>query len=295
MTRGPLTVSARRWGPYAVARCSWWPISSWRPGGSPTPRTGAAYATWALNHSVYSDVIRLELVHFLHGAEVVHPLPYVHARIEYPVLLGFALWLPTWLPGGPASWLAATGLMTAAATFGSIALLRRQHPASAWWIAASPALLFDAAINWDLIGVAFLVAGVVYFGERRYGLSGGATARGHVLQALPGGGGPDGPGRPGGPVVAVPRSPESTRGPGGTRRGPVRVIPGPRQVADPLRRGRGRGDGAPRGPGPVQHPLVHPVQQPAVAEGLGLGAGGPGARPVSLAPPGRSTASRCSW
>ena len=101
------------------------------------------------------------------------------------MLLGFALWLPTWLPGGPASWLAATGTLTAAATFGSIALLRRQHPPSAWWIAASPALLLDAGINWDLIGVAFLVGGVVWFGERRYRLSGASTAAGSCFKLFP--------------------------------------------------------------------------------------------------------------
>ena len=143
------------------------------------------YATWSLDHGVYSDVIRLGLAHYIHAGQVVRPLPYLHDRIEYPVLLGFALWLPTWLPGGPASWLAATGVMTAAATFGSIALLRRHHPPSAWWIAASPALLLDAAINWDLIGVVLLVGAVVWFGERRYGWSGGSTAAGTCFKLFP--------------------------------------------------------------------------------------------------------------
>ncbi len=73
--------------------------------------------------------------------------------------------------------------MTAAATFGSIALLRRHHPASAWWIAASPALLLDAGINWDLIGIVFLVGAVVWFGERRYRLSGAVHRRRHAASS----------------------------------------------------------------------------------------------------------------
>ncbi len=185
MSRGPIAAPARRWGPYVLAGVLLLVDFLLVARGLAHATDGRAYALWALDHSVYSDVVRLGLAHYVHGGQVVHPLPYVHSRIEYPVLLGFALWLPTWLPGGPASWLAATGAMTAAATFGSIALLRRRHPSSAWWIAASPALLLDAGVNWDLIGVAFLVAGVVCFGERRYRWSGGSTAAGTCFKLFP--------------------------------------------------------------------------------------------------------------
>jgi hypothetical protein len=185
VTPGPLAVPARRWGPYALAGALLLVDFAMVARGLSHAPDGPVYATWSLDHSVYSDVIRLGLVHYVHGARVVHPLPYLHDRIEYPVLLGLTLWLPTWLPGGPSSWLAATGVLTAAATFGSIALLRRQHPSSVWWMAASPALLLDAGINWDLIGVVFLVGGVVFFGERRYRLSGGSTAVGTCFKLFP--------------------------------------------------------------------------------------------------------------
>lgn len=185
MTRGPLAASARRWGPYTLAGALLLVDFLMVARGLAHTPDEQTYAVWALDHSVYSDVVRLGLAHYVHGGQVVHPLPYVHSRIEYPVLLGFTLWLPTWLPGGPASWLAAAGVMTAAATFGSIALLRRRDPGSVWWIAASPALLLDAGINWDLIGVAFLVAGVVCFGERRYRWSGVSTAVGTCFKLFP--------------------------------------------------------------------------------------------------------------
>ena len=185
MTPGHLAVPARRWGPYALAGVLLLVDYAWLARGLSHTTDGRTYAVWSLDHHVYSDVVWLGLTHYVHGLQFVHPLPYVHDRIEYPVLLGFTLWLPDLLPGGPASWLAAAGLLTAAATFGSIALVRRQGAGSAWWIAASPALLLDAGINWDLIGILFLVGGVVWFGERRYRLSGAATAAGTFFKLFP--------------------------------------------------------------------------------------------------------------
>ncbi len=183
MSRDPLGVSAGRWGPYAVAGALI--LGDFLLLSRGLTHANAGYKTWSLDHGVYSDSIKLSLDHYVRGAHVIHPLPYLHDRIEYPVLLGFALWLPAWLPGGPPTWFAAAGLMTAAATFGSIALIRRRAPRSVWWIAASPALLLDAGINWDLIGILFLVGGVVWFGERRFGLSGASTAAGTFFKLFP--------------------------------------------------------------------------------------------------------------
>ena len=53
---------------------------------------GAGYRFWSFQHHCYSDVIALHGDRYLGGA---HPLPYLEDRIEYPVLLGLALWLPS--------------------------------------------------------------------------------------------------------------------------------------------------------------------------------------------------------
>jgi hypothetical protein len=179
----PSVISTSRWGPYVVAGVLLLADYLWLSRGLTHP--GPGYGPWALSRGIYDDVIKLTFDHYVRPGHFIHPVPYLDDRIEYPVLLGFTLWLPTWLPGGPASWFAATGVLTAAATFGSIALIRRQHPASVWWIAASPALLLDGAINWDLIGIVFLVGGVVWFGEHRYGLSGASTAVGTFFKLFP--------------------------------------------------------------------------------------------------------------
>ena len=183
MIRDPIGISTRWWGPYAVAGVFILADFLWLARGLSYPRSG--YEVWALNHGIYSDIVKLSVNHYVRGAHVIHPLPYVHDKIEYPVLLGFILWLPSWLPGGVASWFAAAGVITVAATFGSIALIRRHNPRSAWWLAASPALLLDAGINWDLVGILFLVAGVVWFGEGRYRLSGASTAIGTLFKLFP--------------------------------------------------------------------------------------------------------------
>ncbi len=183
MNRAPTGISSFRWGPYAVAGVFLLADYLWLARG--LSYLGPHYQVWSLNRGTYSDVLNLSVDHYLRPDHVIHPVPYLHDRIEYPILLGFALWWPTWLPGGPPTWFAAAGVMVAAATFGSIALVRRRSPASAWWIAASPALLLDAGINWDLIGIFFLVGGVVWFGEQRYRLSGASTALGTFFKLFP--------------------------------------------------------------------------------------------------------------
>ena len=174
-----------RWAPYAVAGVLVLLDFLLVARSLPQARPGADYAIWALNHGSYTDVLKLSLDHYLRAGGVVHPLPYVHDQIEYPVLLGFLLWLPSWLPGGPSSWLAADGVITFAAVVVTIALLRRAHPRGVWWIAASPALLLTSAINWDLVGIAFLVASVVFFAERRHTPSGVAAAIGTCVKLFP--------------------------------------------------------------------------------------------------------------
>lgn len=183
MNPGRLAAVARRWGPYALAGVLILCDFLWLSRGLSHAAFG--YRNWALARGLYSDIVELGAEHYIRGAHMMHPLPYLHDRIEYPVLLGFLIWLPSWLPAGPASWFAVTGALTAAATFGSIALIRRHNRSAAWWIAASPALLIDSGINWDLIGILFLVAAVVWFGERRYRASGAAAGVGACFKLFP--------------------------------------------------------------------------------------------------------------
>lgn len=147
--------------------------------------SSTSYATWGLEHQAYSDVIKLSLDHYVRHRGFIHPVPYVHDKIEYPILLGFTLWAPSFLPGGVAAWFAASGVLVAAATMGSIAIVRTRAPRSAWWLAASPALALDGGINWDLIGILFLVMGMIWFGQGHHAPSGVATAAGTWFKLFP--------------------------------------------------------------------------------------------------------------
>jgi hypothetical protein len=171
------------WAPYAVAGGLLLIAYVVVAGG--LSHMGSGYSIWGLDHHSYSDVLKLSGDHYLRTGRTIRPVPYLHDRIEYPVLLGFALWLPSWLPGGPATWLAAAGAMTAGATFASIALIRRRAPRMAWWIAGSPALLLDAGVNWDLVGIVFFVAAIVWFDHDKLGASGGAAAIGTFFKLFP--------------------------------------------------------------------------------------------------------------
>ncbi|HET7826731.1 MAG TPA: hypothetical protein VFK90_15455, partial [Anaeromyxobacter sp.] len=68
---------------------------------------GAGYRFWAFQHHCYSDVIAMHGDRYLGGGR---PRPYLDDKIEYPVLLGLALWAPSFLPGGPLAHFTATYL-----------------------------------------------------------------------------------------------------------------------------------------------------------------------------------------
>jgi hypothetical protein len=138
------------------------------------PQAGARYRFWAFQHHCYSDVIALFGDRYLGGGR---PVPYLQDRIEYPPLLGLALWLPA-LPGaGPGGHLALTALLLA----GCLALagwaLERLPGTRPWWLLATPALAWFAFLNWDLVPIAFLALALL-------ALERGLPARAGVHAAL---------------------------------------------------------------------------------------------------------------
>jgi hypothetical protein len=138
------------------------------------PAVGPDYWRWAFAHHSYSDLLTLYSPRYLGGA---HPLPYLADRIEYPPLLGLALWLPALVPGGPAAYLALSALLLAACLALTLRALAHLPGAEPWWLAATPALGYFAFLNWDLLPIA-LVAGALLALER------GRTRRSGALAAL---------------------------------------------------------------------------------------------------------------
>jgi hypothetical protein len=146
---------------------------------------GADYRIWAFRHHCYSDVIALHGDRYLGGGR---PTPYLEDRIEYPILLGLALWLPSFGPGGPRSALShftITYLFLAACLAAALALLARTPGAAPWWLGATPALVYYAGLNWDLLPIALLAAGSLALSPRRGAPAGALAALGISAKLFP--------------------------------------------------------------------------------------------------------------
>jgi hypothetical protein len=114
------------------------------------------YRLWSFGALAYSDILAL---HEDRGA-ARHPIPYLEDKIEYPVLLGLTMWLPSVLAPSRGGYFALTYLLlaiSALATLWFVAGLPRTQP---WVWAASPALLVYGALNWDLVAILPFVAGL---------------------------------------------------------------------------------------------------------------------------------------
>jgi hypothetical protein len=139
--------------PYLVATA--WLVLGWGFLVRGVDHPGVAYRPWAFRHHAYSDLLAMTGDRYLGGGR---PLPYLEDRIEYPVLLGVALWAPSFLPGGQVVHFTASVLGLWLCLMASVALLRRLPGASPWWLAGTPALAYFGALNWDLLPIALLLA-----------------------------------------------------------------------------------------------------------------------------------------
>jgi hypothetical protein len=146
---------------------------------------GAGYRAWSFDHHCYSDVIALHGDRYLDGSR---PVPYLQDRIEYPVLLGITLWLASFVPGGPSRALAhftVTYLVLAACLGVALWALFRTRGAAPWWLGATPALVYYAGLNWDLLPVALLAVATSALLVGRPATSGAAAALGVSAKLFP--------------------------------------------------------------------------------------------------------------
>jgi hypothetical protein len=143
---------------------------------------GPRYRFWAFQHHCYSDVIALHGDRYLGGGR---PLPYLEDRIEYPVLLGLALWLASFAPGGALGHFTATYLFLSACLLAALLALARIPGAAPWWLGATPALVYYAGLNWDLLPIALLALAVLADSVARPGASGALAALGVSAKLFP--------------------------------------------------------------------------------------------------------------
>ena len=139
-----------------------------------------AYRTWAYAHLAYSDIAALYLSHSLSN----HALPYIQTPIEYPVLTGVFMWMAAFFGGFQGYFLAsAIGMAICAASISG--LLGTMSRRAAWLFSASPLLLVYSLLNWDLLAIFFMVAGIYFFRRRSYLASGVLFSLGTSAKLFP--------------------------------------------------------------------------------------------------------------
>ncbi|MFT3913672.1 MAG: glycosyltransferase 87 family protein [Anaeromyxobacteraceae bacterium] len=144
--------------------------------------TGGGYRFWAFQHHCYSDIIALHGDRYLGGA---HPLPYLHDHIEYPPLLGLFLWLPSWAPSGAIGHFTVTYALLALCLAAALWALARTDGADAFWLGATPALVYYAGLNWDLLPIALVALAVLALARGRAGGAGALAAAGVTAKLFP--------------------------------------------------------------------------------------------------------------
>jgi uncharacterized membrane protein len=129
----------------------------------------------------YTDVLALYYAEGLNQGKV----PYLDHPVEYPVLTGVLMGAV----GLPVHWLAQHGVVhneprafylgTAAVLAGfalltvwAIARMRRRRPFDAAMVAAAPAMVFTAYVNWDLLAIGLTTLGIYAWSRRRAGWAG---------------------------------------------------------------------------------------------------------------------------
>ncbi len=176
-------MTPRRTTAIALALALLWLALGWANVARGAAHAGPGYRFWAFQHHCYSDVIALHGDRYLGGGR---PLPYLEDRIEYPVLLGLALWLPSFAPGGALGHFTATYLFLAACLLVALLALARTPGAAPWWLGATPALVYFAGLNWDLLPIALLALAVLADPASRAGTSGALAALGVSAKLFPG-------------------------------------------------------------------------------------------------------------
>lgn len=138
----------------------------------------------------YSDIVPFWGVRGVSTGEI----PYLQARMEYPVLTGGLIWLEGWIArllGGYGA--RATDLLNVAAwvnaglAFGVLAMMRRMHvplPRQYAW-AGAPVLILYLGHNWDMLAVAFAMGAVMLASRGRDTAAAGLAALGASAKLFP--------------------------------------------------------------------------------------------------------------
>lgn len=140
----------------------------------------SAYAAFGHAHAL-SDVPHLV------GLRGIRPWapPYFDRVVEYPVVIGFAMYVMSFVSGGPLGFFLIGAVISGGlAVVVGRTLLRRGSPFPLRWIAGLPVLLF-VFHNWDLLALAPAVVGLALFERDRDAPAGAMIGLGAAAKLFP--------------------------------------------------------------------------------------------------------------
>lgn len=172
----------RRLPRYVALLAALWLVAGWVNVGRGAGHAGAGYRFWSFQHHCYSDIIAMHGDRYLGGGR---PVPYVEDRIEYPPLLGLLLWAPSFLGRGALLHFTASYAFLAACLFVALWALARTPGAAPYWLGATPAIVYYAGLNWDLLPIALLATSLLALERRRLAGAGALAAAGVSAKLFP--------------------------------------------------------------------------------------------------------------
>jgi hypothetical protein len=114
-----------------------------------------------------------------------HPLPYIDARIEYPVLTGVFMTFSAALTHGIAGYLRLNSVLLGACAIGCTCTLWSISRRAACAFALSPLLLVYSLANWDMFAILLMLLGWRAYLKNRYASAGAWLALGVFAKFFP--------------------------------------------------------------------------------------------------------------
>lgn len=123
---------------------------------------------YSLGQVGYSDIVNLYVLRDF----AAHAFPYIHQPVEYPVLTGLTMWATSYAPGLEGFFLVNGALLALAGMATFYVLSRSVAAGQLGRYALAPGLFLYVGLNWDLISLLALTAGIFAAERRRFGWCG---------------------------------------------------------------------------------------------------------------------------